>query len=143
MQGWPMAGHAEFLFRVSIWSVLVFQDFFHASHFLLNSHPYPPYFCISISHWKFTLNLWCNCECRDEMIWEKKAFTNTKNSYRHTHTHVSLLFKNTPILSLHQNRKLNCAFVPASSRNIFTNILLVWILCWSFANYFRKQRIYH
>ena len=62
----------NFFFRVSCLfytcSIFVSQNFFRAAHFLVSSYIHPPCFCISISHWKFTSNLGCGYECRDEMV---------------------------------------------------------------------------
>lgn len=66
------------------------QFFFQFSNFLVRSHPCTPYFCINISHCKFSSNLWCYCEYRDKIIYGQKAFTNTQNPYRHTHIHTEI-----------------------------------------------------
>ncbi len=182
-----LRGSSNVIISFSCLLFLLYLIYISFSRFLLCfpfsskfSHSLILFFFISISHWKFTSNLECGCECGDEMVCEKKAFTNIQNSHRHTKTHwnrqtllklkllrihfnlfvrirvwvdtglgcwwflnVSLLFKNTPILRPHQNRKSDCTIVLASSKNIFANISLVWILGWRFANHFHQQRIYY
>ena len=62
-----------------------FKICFWVYFFLVSSHPHLPCFSRNICHWKFTSNLGCGCEYRDENVCKKKAFTSIQDSFRHAH----------------------------------------------------------